>query len=150
MRFLDFLHTSSSSVIARQIDSRSMMYLLFRSRRWSVFVATTFCTHEIKLHTSLASKLLADVLENFLRMCPEVTICLATAASKTLFSSYRTGNTFELSILNDITPFSNCSYINLGLTVCLRELLKYASGFKLLETLPGMSIPRRIHARKAE
>ena len=59
-------------------------------------------------------------------------------------------STFELSILNDITPFSTRSYINLGVTVCLRELLKYASGFKVLETLPGMSIPGRIRARKAE
>ena len=99
---------------------------------------------------TLASKLLADALENFLRTCLEVTNYFPSAASKTLFFSYRTGNTFELSILNDITPFSTRSYINLGLTVCLRELLKYASGFKVLETLPGMSIPRRIHARKAE
>ena len=103
-----------------------------------------------KLCSSIASKLLADALENFLRTCLEVTNYFAPAASKTLFFSYRTGNTFERSILDDITPFSTHSCINLRVTVCLRELLQYVFGLKVLETLPGTSIPRRIHARKVE
>ena len=104
----------------------------------------------VKETPTLASKLLADALENFPRTCLEVTNYFATAASKTLFFSYRTGNTSERSILDDITPFSTHSYINLRVTVCLRELLQYGFGLKVLETLPGTSIPRRIHARKAE
>ena len=130
-----------------QKSTKRILYCDFSTFRYPILLE---CGRQEKTVPTLASKLLADALENFLRTCLEVTNYFATAASKTLFFSYRTGNTSERSILDDITPFSAHSYINPRVTVCFRELLKYAFGLKVLETLPGTSIPRRIHARKAE
>ena len=98
----------------------------------------------------IASKLHTNSLENFLRTCQEVHCYFSAEASWTFSFRCWTGNASALWILKDLMTIGTLIYNESLQNTLSNWATKSLSGLKVIETIPDMSIPRRIHALMGE